>query len=211
MKFHQLRIDKVLTTFNIQPNVQCDFLENWLSGTAQNEFDVFEDHQLDKALRRYESIGRGWNEEELKMHFISTVLDVANPNIEKVCKTFFERPLSGIIDNYELNVVCDCLVASYNVAGLPTNPYFFLQEFKQAQRFGRTDPEGQMLVAMLLAQEQNKDEKPLYGCYVIERQWFFTTLYHRNYCSSRAYDATRKAELLEIVSILRHLKSIIQN
>jgi hypothetical protein len=208
-KFYQLRADKVINTFQIEKNVDCVDLKNWLD--ASIVLSDFENQLLDFALQKYATLGDGWNEEELKMHFISFVLATADINIPKICKTFFERPLSGIIDDYELNIVCDCMVASPRLAGDPDKPYFFLQEFKQAQRFGRTDPQGQVLVAMLLAQAMNDNNKPLYGCYVIERQWFFTTLIGRSYCVSKAYDATKKDDLIEIVAVLRNLKSLIVN
>ena len=206
-RFHQLRSEKVLSTFHVRTRRQCQYLEQWVAATA--ELLPLELGILDMAQERYERLGQGWNEEELKMHFISPVLNVANPNIESVCKTFFERPLTGIIDNYELNIVTDCMVASYNEGGEPVRPYFFLQEYKQAQRFGRTDPQGQVLAAMLLAQVQNADGVPLYGCYVIERNWFFTTLIGLDYCVSRQYNSAEKADLLQIVYVLRNLRELI--
>ncbi len=208
-KFHQLRAERVINTFNINKLRNCLQIEQWL--IARETLSEFENKILDLALTRYEELNDGWNEEELKMHFISSILNVANPNIPKVCKTYFERPLEGVIDNYELSVVCDCMVASPRKAGDPDKPYFFLQEYKQAQRFGRTDPEGQMLAAMLLAQKINADNKHIYGCFVIERQWTFTTLLDRDYCSSQTYNSTKKPELLQIVYILIKLKELILN
>jgi hypothetical protein len=214
-KFYQLRGEKVMVTFKLNEVKTCQNLEALLS-KSDDVLSDYENMTLDLALQRYETLGRGWNEEELKMHFISPIIAVANPNIDSVCKTFFERPLTGIINDYELHVVTDCMVASYNSAGQPLSPYFFLQEFKQSQRFGRTDrsggrPEGQMLAAMLLAQQINQDGKTIYGCYVIERNWFFTTLNGLDYCVSKQFDASDKTDLLAIVYALRHLKDLILN
>ncbi len=213
-KFHQLRSEKVITTFGIQSTKKCQTLDTLLSGASTPPLTTLEVGILDMALDRFEQIADGWNEEELKMHFISPIFSVANTNIPNVCKTFFERPLSGVIGNYELNVVTDCMIASFDGAGLPVTPYFFLQEFKQSQRFGKTDPQGQMLVAMLLAQQINQNSKqnadrPLYGCYVIERNWFFTTLIGSTYCVSQQYNSTKKEDLLQIIFILRKLKELI--
>ena len=206
-KFHRLRVEKVLTTFHIKLIQDSETLDNLVSSTGT--LTPLENGILDLALERYKDLAQGWNEEELNTHFISAIFTVANINIPIVCKTFFERPLSGIINNYELNIVTDCMVASYNEGGEPVKPYFFLQEFKQSQRFGKTDPEGQMLAAMLLAQEQNDEGKPLYGCYVIEKNWHFTTLSGLNYCRSVQFNSTRKDDLLQIVFILRKLKELI--
>ena len=208
-KFHALRIEKVLTTFRIKSILNCEQLNELVS--TETKLTEFELTLLDVALDRYRQLGRGWNEEELKMHFISSVLTVANPNIQDVCKTFFKRPLSGIVGNYELNIKTDCMIASYNEGGEPVRPYFFLQEFKQKQLWGKTDPQGQMLAAMLLAQEQNADGKYLYGCYVIEKNWYFATLSGTNYCVSEQFNATKKLDLLQIVYALRKLKELILN
>jgi hypothetical protein len=208
-KFHQLRIDKVLTAFHVKEKFECEQLDKLLVPTGS--ITDFEDTTLNIAIDRYRRMGQGWNEEELKMHFISAVLGVADLYVENICKTFFERPLSGVVNNYELNIKTDCMLASYNEGGNPVRPYFFLQEFKQKQLWGKTDPQGQMLAAMLLAQEQNADGKYLYGCYVKENNWYFTTLQGLNYCVSQQFDSIKKADLLQIVYILRKLKELILN
>ena len=68
-----------------------------------------------------------------------------------------------------------------------------------------------MLAAMLLAQKINDDNKYIYGCYVIENNWYFTTLNGLDYCRSRQFDATQKTDLVQIVYILRELKNLILN
>jgi hypothetical protein len=206
-KFHQLRIEKVLTTFHIKEKTNCFQLDKLLM--ASGSVTDFENATLDAALDRYNRLSRGWNEEELKMQFISSIINIVDPNVIDTCKTFFERPLEGVINNYKLHVITDCMIASYDEGGNPQKPYFFLQEFKQKQLWGKTDPQGQMLAAMLLAQDKNADGKYLYGCFVKENNWRFTTLLGLDYCVSRQYDSTQKQDLLQIVFILRKLKELI--
>jgi hypothetical protein len=67
------------------------------------------------------------------------------------------------------------------------------------------------LMAMLLAQQANQDGKPIYGCYVVENNWRFTTLIGLDYCVSQQFNSIVKPELLSIVSILRKLKELILN
>ena len=114
-KFYTFRESAMLNTFKIRTVSTCAALNNWLNASAV--LTDYENATLDFALQRYHDLGRGWNEEELKMHFISSILNVANPNIPDVCKTFFERPLHGIIDNYDMTIVTDCMVASPRFAG----------------------------------------------------------------------------------------------
>ena len=208
-KFFKYREIDMLNTFDIKRNTDCVVLQNWLKSSF--ELSDFENMTLDVTLNRFERLGIRWNEEELKMHFISSILNVADPNIDGVCKTFFKRPLEGVVKNYQINIVTDCMIASSRKGGDPDKPYFFLQEFKQSQRFGRTDPQGQMLAAMLLAQKINDDNKYIYGCYVIVNNWYFTTLNGLDYCRSRQFDATQKTDLVQIVYILRELKNLILN
>ena len=49
-------------------------------------------------------------------------------------------------------------------------------------------------------------EKPLFGCYMIGRLWFFIILLNNKYSTSKAYDATQKDDLSEIVEILEKVK-----
>ena len=89
----------------------------------------------------------------------------------------------------------------------PEIPYFFLQEFKKQKQ--NEDAEGQMLLAMLIAQQENANDKPVYGCYLQGKFWVFTTLHGKNYCVSRAFDATQTPELHKIIYILKALKQVI--
>lgn len=207
INFYKFKGDAVINTFGVKRVQQCKVLEHWLQ--AHYDLDDFELTTLDKTLNRYFSLAAAWNEEELKMHFISPILMVADTNIPDICKTYFERPLSGILNGYSLNLITDCMVARPKLAGDPDKPYFFLQEFKQAQHYGKTDPQGQMLAAMLLAQQSNQDGCPLYGCYVVDNNWRFTVLQGLEYCVSKQFDATEKPDLLQIVFILRKLKELI--
>jgi hypothetical protein len=124
-------------------------------------------------------------------------------------KLFYERSLSSTIKNIVFSVICDALLASPLGFNTPNKPYFFLQEFKKGKK-SQDDAEGQMLMAMLIAQELNKDDNPVYGCYVQGKDWYFSTLHQKNYCYSRVFDATQPLELAQIIHILQNLKNIIK-
>ena len=105
------------------------------------------------------------------------------------------------------------MVASPKYSGRPASPYFFLQD-GPSSRYKRSkgdshDPEGQMLAAMILAQEMNHDGHPMYGCWLQGKNWYFTVLKGVEYCVSRQFDATQERDLLQIVFILRKLKALI--
>jgi hypothetical protein len=199
---------EVIDRFQIQRNLSCTRLDEWIAATGT--FNTVELGILTNIQREIATHGRSWNEEELKIHFISFVFYLANINVKDRIYTFFERRLAGKVEGIDISVVVDGMVASPTLSGLPKTPYFFLQEFKRSLGDDH-DPEGQMLAAMILAQELNKDDKYIYGCWIQGRIWQFTTLLHKNYCVSRAFDATSMEDLQQIVFVLRQLKTLILN
>lgn len=89
----------------------------------------------------------------------------------------------------------------------PKQPFFFIHEYKK-QLDTSNDPLGQLLAAMVAAQKLNQSSHPIYGAYIIGRHWYFVILDGILYSESFAYDAT-KEEIIAIVKILRHTKTII--
>jgi hypothetical protein len=206
-KINHYDVNEVIDRFEIEKIFDCENLNQWLTISDDSlkpaYLEILEEARLRLAHKWDE-----WNEEELKIHFISFVLFCAQLEVPKIICTYFERRLSGKVNSIPVSVVVDCMVATPMKSGRPKFPYFFLQEFKRSK--GDThDAEGQMLAAMILAQELNQDNKPLYGSWVQGSSWRFTALQGKNYCVSRAFDATNAKELLQIVCILRNLKTII--
>jgi hypothetical protein len=196
----------LMKSFHLEIDRKSTELQTWLSGTY--ELDNIQTLLLDQLYEEVEEDGGYWNEEELKIQFVGLIFRIANVSVRNRVKVFYERPLSALVNGYQLSVVSDCLVATPLPFNTPDAPYFFLQEFKK-KRGEKKDPEAQMLTAMLIAQELNKDNKPLYGGYLIGHNWHFATLTDKKYAISRQYDATDKQDLLQIVFILRKLKDII--
>ena len=200
---------EVIDRFQINKNQNCSILLNWLN-TGHPVLDDFDSLLLKKAQQELIIYEREWNEEELKVNFVSFVIFLAQINEKEKIKTFFERKLSGKVNDIPISVVVDCMIATPMKSGRPNAPYFFMQEFKRSISDDH-DPEGQMLAAMILAQELNQDGKPLYGCWLQGKNWNFTTLIGRNYCVSKQFDATDMEDLHQIVFILRKLKDLILN
>ncbi len=199
---------EVLERFNIKKNMICPTLKEWL--TVQGDLTSVELGILEDVRFDLERAGRYWNEEELKINFIAFVFYLAKINVVDKIQVFFERPLTGNVDNISISVKVDAMIASPTPANRPKVPYFFLQEFKRSLGDDH-DPEGQMLAAMILAQELNHDNIPIYGCWLQGKFWNFTTLIGRDYCVSKSYDATDMEDLHQIVFILRKLKDLILN
>ena len=207
-KINHYDVFEVIDSFNIEKIKNCQILQNWVN--AQVELTPFESQLIEDARQSLDLKWDEWNEEELKMNFISLVLFVAKPTEFKRINAFYERRLSGSVNNIGISLIVDCMLASPTNSGLPKSPYFFLQEYKRSLGDNH-DPEGQMLAAMILAQELNQDGKALYGSWIQGKNWYFTVLKDLDYCVSRQFDATDPVNLLQIVSILRKLKELILN
>lgn len=198
--------DHVIAYFGIKKDQRCVSLDEWLQVVIDKNYAL--PPPLEKQRQKLAWEGDTWNEEELKMHFLSFVFFFADFEIPDKAKLFFERPLSGTVQDIPLSVICDAMLATPLGINTPKVPYFFLQEFKKGKK-AQDDAEGQMLVAMLLAQEQNNNQQAIYGCYLQGRYWNFAILLDRRYCISRSYDATQTKDLIQIIYILRHLTQIV--
>lgn len=198
--------DTLLDAFALKKQFGGKLLNEWLN--AKGKLSPFNQQLFDVIYEKSIKMIGGWNEEELKIKLISFLFFIADIDEEGKISTFYERKLHHEWDDFELSVVSDCMVATPFGLNTPKAPYFFLQEFKK-QKGDVHDPEGQMLAAMLISQEKNKNNRPIYGAWLTGSIWFFTVLNEKNYYFSNAYDATNKEDLLQIVFILKHLKVLI--
>jgi hypothetical protein len=198
----------IAETFKLERSDKCEHLEKWINQSY--EFTESEQKLLDEVHAEMVESSDYLNEEEIKIRLIAPLFQIANIDEENKVRVFYERSLSAEIDEYQLSVICDCMVASSTIFKTPTHPYFFLQEFKKAKGEKR-DPEAQMLVAMLAAQKANNDGQTIYGGFLIGSIWRLATLVNNTYCTSRQLSATNKEDLKQIVSTLRHLKALVLN
>ncbi len=178
-------------------------MEEWLSATGTlTEFDLM---LLQESQEKLIENADTWNEEELKMSFISFIIFLArytNP-----IRTYYDREMSAKIGEYTLLCKADMLL-SKGFGELIETPYFFLHEYKREKKYSG-DPVGQMLGGMLISQAKNNNEKPMYGCYVQGRFWFFSILDANQYVISQAFDSSSLQGAKQIIFILRKMKELI--
>ncbi len=145
-----------------------------------------------------------WNESDLRINFIGPLLFFVDFRGEGFMG-FNDRPLSAEIGDYRIYGYADWLVARKSLTNTPLEPYFFIHEYKKF-RATESDPLGQLLAAMLVAQTLNNDEQTVYGCYIVSNFWHFVLLERKIYAVSQGFDATDKDELGRIWSILVETK-----
>jgi muconolactone delta-isomerase len=64
---------------------------------------------------------------------------------------------------------------------------------------------------MLAAQAKNNGlNLPIYGMYNIGQLWFFLILQNKEYAVSKAFDATDKDELKQIINAMHYVKAHIE-
>jgi hypothetical protein len=181
-------------------------MQEWTDTTAvlnsgeQYLFDSINDDLVRKIV--------GWNEEMLKMNFIAFVLKLGHLEETERYKTYYESLLEATVEEHFLKVRADMMVAT-GVLETPRVPYFYFQEYKKVK-----DPKGdvsaQLLEIFLCSQEKNKNNKPLYGCTILGREWEFYIMEQKTYCVSKAYNCTDEEDLMQIIAILRKFKEILE-
>lgn len=198
-------------SFGLRQVLKHESLSEWLE-LAQNQninqtetlvLPIFQDSLITNVS--------SWHEQDLSLHFIGPIFSLINFTEPYVYNLFAERKISGIIPNIdgisvELFGKPDEMIAS----GFrePESPYFCFQEFKR-EKDPNGDPIAQALAAMLVGQSINQNRHPMYGCYVLGRDWYFMTLTDNKFCISRGYDATTE-NIYELFSMLKALKIIIR-
>jgi hypothetical protein len=191
------------TTFGLKQVWDNKLITDWLASTTT--FVEFEKELVERVKDRILKNVDYWNEDELKLQSIASILELVNYT-SGVFKSFSQRPLMATIKGIEIGGRVDFMLAKGSQR--PAQPYFFIHEYKQ-ERKRDNDPKGQLLSELLAAQQQNEGRFPLYGCYVVGRNWFFVVLQGSEYAVSDAYVASGK-DIYQIIAILRQVKVYIE-
>ena len=147
----------------------------------------------------------GWNEMELQTSLIGPVLNLATLYSRKF-RLFSQREISAEVGDIQLKGKVDGLLATgYSY---PEIPFFCMNEYKKSLE-SPGEPMGQNLAAMLVAQVLNGNDKPVYGMYVLGRNWHFMILKGKKYAISKSFDTTSE-DIFEIAKVLKKLKTIVQ-
>lgn len=214
--------DDLFFYLQVKEQTTSELLTNWLS--IKKELSDFEKTSLEKLCERAKHRIANWNEAELRDNFIGNVLSLVDfYSAEYYFAAFSERSIQAKVNNVTLRGKVEWMVALGG--STPKTPFFFIHEYKK-EKGTDNDPIGQLLATMVAAQVLNKQpfqtdffkplkkhdaNMPIYGCYIIGRNWFFVVLVGKNYTISPAYDATNLSELQQIVYILKEQKQMIIN
>ena len=102
-------------------------MTEWLS-IAAPQFNEFEQTEFEKLLRKTRKISV-WSEENLKMKFISPVLELGEVLDSDTFVSFFDKSLDAEVEGYKLAVKADFLIGK-GLLDYMEAPYFHFQEYK---------------------------------------------------------------------------------
>lgn len=205
--FKYWKTQEVEEVFGIEPATDTSRLDAWLKATCVIEKE--EQAQLDYLRNRLIDKVPYWNEAAIKFYFLGPLMNLVNYDMGAY-NSFLEQSMTVTI-NEEIKISgnIDFLVATGKQ--IPRIPFFTFHEYKPEIK-AAIDPMGQLLIAMVGAQQANKTKgynSPLYGVYTIGRLWFFVVLEGKKYSKSLAYDATQN-DLKSIFCVLKKVKEYIE-
>lgn len=182
-------------------------LDEWLDVQDpvfnQGEQYIFE-HTYTKGTQKMTT----WSEEDLKMKFISPVLELGRVMDDNNFASFFDKKLEAKVEGYNLSIKADFVIAK-GLLDYMIRPFFHFQEYKPDKN-PTGDPMAQLLEAFLIGQANNDDGKPLYGCEVVGQSWRFIVMDNKTYTVSKTFNSMEKEDLLKIISVLRKFIEILE-
>ena len=121
-------------------------MSEWLDVSAP-EFDAIDAVLFQRLLLKVKRIAT-WKEEDLKMKFISPVLELGQVMEGERFVSFFDKSLADEVEGHKLSVKADFVIAK-GVLEYMQKPYFHFQEYKP-QKNPTGDPMAQLLEAFLI-------------------------------------------------------------
>ena len=182
-------------------------MDEWLD-VQPLVFNAGEQYMFSEDLSKAQKFIAGWNEEDLKMKFISTILKLGHLTDDDIVISYFDKIISATVEGTKLTVKSDFMLAKGTLDYFKT-PYFHFQEYKPYKN-PSGDSMAQLLSAFLIAQEKNKNGLPMYGVDIMGKEWSFVIMEGKNYCISRSFNSVDKKDLETIIAMLRKFKFILE-
>jgi len=199
---------ELIKTFHLRPLVDIsELMKDWLQ-VETPVFDVVEQGIFDKSLRKAIKDLKGWAEEDLKMKFISPILDLGYMLQDDKIISYFDKIIWADVEGIRLTVKSDFMLAE-GVMNIHGEPYFHFQEYKPNKK-PTGDSMAQLLEAFLIGQTKNSRAIPMYGVEIVGAIWRFIVMEGKEYCVSKPFIATEKDDLLKIIAILRKFRHILE-
>jgi hypothetical protein len=203
--YSKIRDKDLRHLFNLERKLESDIFEPWFN--SEYSLTTEDVDFLTDLLHLEADFVKIYREEDLKIHFISPILNRVNFKLlDNKVRDFYEEPLIYQTDNFILKGEIDFVVAE----GLEyaKKPYFFIQEFKRSEEY--SNPRPQLIAELISGIELNQDES-IKGAYIIGAIWNFVILEKLGknkyqYFVSSNFDSTKIDDLIAIYKNLLVLK-----
>jgi len=205
MAFRDISTQYLITTFQLKRIRKHPSLEEWLNMPYNISPEIKD--KLVLLRDKLDMYGAYYNEGELKWKFLNPLIHLVDYESDEQYDTFIERTIKAEVEGKKLRGVVDLILATGNIE--PKAPFFFIHEYKK-EKGTADDVIGQLLSAMLVAQQLNKNDQVIHGCYVMGRLWFFVVLTGKEYAISSGHIASND-DLFAIYGMLMNMKKIIKD
>lgn len=133
-------------------NEQHPTIKYW-TNVANPLLSIGETEWFEQILEDAQKNLVGWQEEDLKMNFISFVLRLGHLRSNKYFNVYCEKTLTATVKGYPLKTKTDFMIAK-GIWDKPQHPYFHFQKWKPHKK-PTGDSMAQLLEAFLIAQSIN--------------------------------------------------------
>lgn len=204
-QYSKMRDTDLRTLVDIEKKIDKTKFQSWFSydivfGKSVLDF-------LNKLIQSNEGLIFDYNEEDLKMYFLSPLLNhIDFKLIDKNIRGFFEEKITYKTEKFIFSGEIDFIISK----GLTycQKPYFFIQEFKRSEEYG--NPRPQLLAELISAVELNNYQS-MKGAYIIGAIWNFVVLERLDrhkylYYVSQNFDSTKMEDLKMIYKNLLFIK-----
>ena len=204
LNYSTLTLNDLEEIFDIKREQNKKIFDKWFL----QKYNISEEENLflKKLVNRHFDKIINYTELELISKFIAPILNMVDFELkDKKIRDWYEVPLKYEYKNIVFNGRCDYVVArGYDN---PINPYFFIQEFKQASS---SFPEYQLIAEMIVSTLINKT-KTIKGAYIVGSVWTFVILEkikedNYRYFISKKYDSIDIDDLTKIYKNLQIVK-----
>jgi hypothetical protein len=204
--FSSITIEDLEQLLDIEEKINHNIFNKWFNNSC------FLDEKINLLLTELlifeKDYIKSYNEEDLKMRFLSVIFKSINfQDIENEFRDFYELQITYKTDKFIFSGITDFVLSKGLLKS--KKPYFFIQEFKKGKK--GNDPEAQLLAELISAVELNK-EILMKGAYIIGENWNFVILKKLGkdkyqYFVSRTFNSTNIEDLKGIYRNLMFVKN----
>jgi hypothetical protein len=202
--FSKIKMRDLENLFEIKRVLKSDIFTNWFEAGVEisEESELFLENLLNRE-KEYISI---YNEDDLKMRFLSPILINIDFRFDEF-RDFYHEQITYRTDKFILNGKADFVFA--NGFERSEKPYFFIQEFKRAEEFSNPRPQ---LLAEMVAGLEISEVQTFRGAYIVGSIWNFVILEkigeeRYRYFVSENFDSSKIYDLKEIFRNLLFVKN----